>query len=310
MIDNLIIIIPTYNRQDYLRRVINYYSSFPCKVYICDSSKDKADVESIGNIIYRWVPQSNFYSKILDVLNESPADFYALSADDDFLKQETLKECYEQLCIEKNYALANGVQFLFKKDYDEKLYYNSRANGFMDVKKIVNNSEGISYYWKNYQNMLWSLFRKEVILKAFIILSKCEFKNGNFVELVLSIEALRNGSIYLSDAPFNFMEINPNEHWGNTTPSISWISYVRYKSLRNDIKNFKEIYRNDVLAKKCLRLHMGNPFIILFNHLSNKIKRAVVIFIKPCKYNTKSELGLKVVSDNIMLDRLSNVFAK
>lgn len=306
--EDLIIIIPTHNRQHYLRRVIKYYSEFPCKVYICDSSKEKADIESSGNIIYRWVPQSNFYGKVLDVLNETSADFYALSPDDDFLKQETLMECYEKLNQNNQYAVANGLQYLFKKDFDNKLYYNPTTNGFRHAKEIKNDQDGIRYFWNHYQNILWSLFRRQGILNAFTILERSGFGNGNFVELLLSIESLKIGTVLISDNPFNFMEINPHEHWGNTTPPISWMTYIKNKTLRNDIRVFKKIYYDDVVANESLRLYMGNPIAFLSHDLLINSKKIIGKFLFKSKRNKIGEISLPEVQDIIMAERIAKVY--
>ena len=308
MIEDLIIIIPTHNRQHYLRRVIKYYTEFPCKVYICDSSSEKADVESSGNIVYRWVPQSNFYGKVLDVLNETSAEFYALSPDDDFLKQETLMECYDLLISNNKYVMANGKQCLFYQDFDNKLYYNVYTNGFSNVNEINNDVKGVRYYWDHYQNILWSLFRREAILNAFLVLKKCGFKNGNFIEIVLSIESLRIGSVYISDNHFNCMEINPNDHWGNTTPSISWKSLLFSSVLRNDIRIFYKYYTGDFLAKRCLRLHMGNPFVVFARTQFFKCCGLLVKLRSLICKNIPENATLPIVNDEIMVERISAAF--
>ena len=305
MIDNLIIIIPTHNRQHYLRRVVKYYSSFPCKVYICDSSKERAEIECSDNISYRWVPQSNFYGKVLDVLNETSADFYALSPDDDFLKKETLMECYDYLAVNSEFAMANGRQYLFQKEYDMRLFYNPAANGFINVQTIANDTEGVKYYWKHYQNMLGSIFRRKAILNAFKVLTNCGFNNGNFVELVLSIESLKLGYVYISDNPFNFMEINPSEHWGNTTLPISWGSYVKSSSLRKDIRSFYRFYNNDSIAKDCLKWHIGNPYRELFLLVYSRFRKLMKKI--QCKDNGAkfTVVSLPEVKDGEMIQRIA-----
>ena len=139
--EDLVIIIPTYNRQHYLRRVIKYYSTYPCKVFICDSSKEKACIESKDNITYLWVPQSSFYQKILDVIKAYPVDFYALSPDDDFLKIETMEECYNELKKNKNYSLGTGGQIYFNEGFNEGFYKTDAANRLKDINCVRFNSK-------------------------------------------------------------------------------------------------------------------------------------------------------------------------
>ena len=130
MTEDLIIIIPTHNRQHYLRRVIKYYSSFPCKVYICDSTPEVFifEEELPSNIEYISCPDKNFYQKVYSVIKNTEVPFYALSPDDDFIKLETLKECYEVLKNNENYSFATGKQICFNKPFDNKFVNIDVAN--------------------------------------------------------------------------------------------------------------------------------------------------------------------------------------
>lgn len=259
MIEDLIIIIPTHNRQHYLRRVIKYYTEFPCKVYICDSSSEKADVESSGNIVYRWVPQSNFYGKVLDVLNETSAEFYALSPDDDFLKQETLMECYEALNKNNDFYAGLGRQVLFSEHFDGSFWSPDYLNGLSNIGKSSFHSkeEYVKYFESNYQNILWSLFRREVIKKAFECLSECNFSNGNFIEIILGIETLRKGSVYVSKNGLNFREIVSSNHWGSTTLSISRINIRKNAQMSEDFAKFLNYFDDGGFAELCLNCYLG-----------------------------------------------------
>ena len=63
MIDlsNLTIIIPSYNRQDYVIRSIEYWSNFNAIVHIFDGSKDEINYEIPGNcanVTYHHLPMS------------------------------------------------------------------------------------------------------------------------------------------------------------------------------------------------------------------------------------------------------------
>ena len=283
MIDNLIIIIPTHNRQNYLRRVVKYYSSFPCKVYISDSSKEIAEIECSDNISYRWVPQSNFYGKVLDVLNETSADFYALSPDDDFLKQETLMECYEALKNNSHYSAGLGRQVLFNENFDGSFWspdYLNRLNN-IGKKNFRSKAEYVQYFESHYQNILWSLFRKEVITKAFKSLSECNFSNGNFIELVLGIEAIRNGDIYMSRNGLNYREIISSDHWGSKTLPITWDNISKNNQLSEDVEKFKQHYDDNGFAEFCLNSYLGpDEKPSFYKRVVSRVGRFMVHIIK------------------------------
>ena len=258
MLDNLVMIIPTYNRREYLCRVVEYYSSFPCKVYICDSSKEKADVENVGNVIYRWVPQSSFYEKILDVLNETAAEYYALSPDDDFIKISTLLECLSALEEDEQYAAGIGRQLKFMKPFDGSFVCLESSNGLANIMKecFLSENDYVKYVAENYQNILWSLYRRSVILKSFQILDRCSFLNGNFIEIILCIETLKAGKFYLSNKGFNYRENATQEHWGTIELPITYDNIQKDCNLKIDMMKFKNYYHNDMIANLWLTSYM------------------------------------------------------
>lgn len=278
MIDNLIIIIPTHNRHHYLKRVVHYYSSFPCKVYICDSSSEKVDIEHTDNIIYRWVPQSNFYGKVLDVLNETAVDYYALSPDDDFLNRETLIECYKKLYENTQYSFGIGKQVFFEIPFKGNFFTFSGANGLesFNTKPYQTHDEYLYSFWSCYQNVLWSLYKKEAIYNAFSALASCNFSNGNFVELLLGIEGLRKGDVYISEHGLNYREYSQGEHWGNTTPSITKDNINKYPSIREDVISFRSFYSNDGgFAWKCFTYYLDEGQRNRKNTLKYYIKKII-----------------------------------
>lgn len=313
MIEDLIIIIPTHNRQHYLGRVIKYYSEFPCKVYICDSSKEKADIDSCGSIIYRWVPQSNFYGKVLDVLNETSADFYALSPDDDFLKQETLMECYEVMKKEESYSFGTGRQVLFKKEFDNILTSPDYSNRMKDIAGIVFNDrkEYIKYFEENYQNILWSLYRKDIIKNTFGCLSRCNFTNGNFVEMILGIEALRCGDVYMSKEGLNYRELISSDHWGNTTLSITRKNIEKDVYLNKDVIKFYEYYNNDEHAIFCFESYLNavynQPQKVLIKRIKDSIPNKLKLIIRNGINMIYGRHAISIYEDNIMVERINKV---
>ena len=315
MIEDLIIIIPTHNRQHYLGRVIKYYSEFPCKVYICDSSKEKADIDSCGSIIYRWVPQSNFYGKVLDVLNDTSADFYALSPDDDFLKQETLMECYEVMKKNEEYSMGAGMIVAFNQPFDNSFFYFTVSNKLQGIneKSFDNKMAYAQYFEENYQNILWSLFRKKVIFNAFQCLSTCNFSNGNFIELLLGIESLRAGKVYISCNALNYTEYILGEHWGNTTPSINKYNIKTIPSLKQDVESFKIYFNEDNgFSEKCLNYYLDSSFQPTSKSIKSLIKIIVPgpvmsWLVKLLRKNNESpRLETKQFYDPEMLSRISN----
>lgn len=316
MIDKLIIIIPTHNRQHYMRRVVKYYSQFPCMVYICDSSKEKGNIEFHDNIIYRWNPHSNFYGKIFDVLNETSAEFYALSPDDDFLKQETLMECYEIMKENAGYSFSIGKQVFFDIPFNGQFYSTPGANKLTGFRRIEGemNDQYLRRFWTNYQNILWSLYNRETILTAFNTLIKCNFNNGNFVEMILGIEGLRKGDVYVSSEGLNYREVSMSDHWGSITPSINKNNISTIPSLYEDYNIFIDFYNEDGgHAKRCMDFYLNVKKIesenlyASFKKLLPKPIKNIISSMLPYSVRRRFEIIEDIKMSNLINASINNV---
>lgn len=261
MITDLILIIPTHNRQNYLNRVSWYYSNFNIKVYICDSTPEqKFNIDQYENIEYLWCPEKTFYSKILHVLGITDAKFYALSPDDDFIKYETLIECYEAMSDDSSYSMGIGKQIFF----NEHLEGNQFTTGV-----LLNRMQGVKFsgmiivdtirFWSNYQNILWSIFRKDTLKKSFQTLIEQQYNSQNFIEMTLGMTALSLGKIYISPNAFNFREIIKGDHWGKQEKFISIKNYFKYPSMKEDIKKLWKYKKNKAINR------IGLCSYLLFN---------------------------------------------
>ena len=240
MKEDLIIIIPTHKRQYKLSKCAWYYSQFNYPVYICDSTpgESKSIVDN-ENIHYLHVPELGFYEKILRVLEITDAKFYALSPDDDYLKQETLEECVVKMKSNVDYSLAVGKQVFWNEGFvNRKFFYLKSANGFSENPLGDKRKVKFKRFWANYQNILWSLYRKDVLKEAFQMMYEKKYSNQNFIELTLGATALLKGDIYVSNNALNYRELSTSEHWGGKEPEINPLGYIKNKSIRSDCKKF------------------------------------------------------------------------
>lgn len=271
MLTDIIIIIPTHKRQHYLNRVAWYYSHFDMKVYICDSTPGTSfNIDKYDNVNYIWCPEKNFYTKILHVLNTTNADFYATSPDDDFLKQETLMECYFAMKNDRSYSMGIGRQVFFKPNHlNDGLYFNTpsnRLNGLiLHNPKIVNAIK----FWCNYQNILWSIFRKETLLNAFYSLVQKQYNSQNFIELTIGMYAINSGNIYVSEHALNYREVIEGEHWGKEEMVISIENYFKYENMKKDIHKFWMIKENQIVHRIGLISYLiaTNKYISLIRYV-------------------------------------------
>lgn len=114
------IIIPTRNRNDFLERLLNYFSKVGCEfeILIADSSSETARVKNENTIAelskslrikyYHFNTEISVEGKVFEALNHVNSKYSVLCADDDFLIPNTLKQCIEFLENYKDYSVAHG----------------------------------------------------------------------------------------------------------------------------------------------------------------------------------------------------------
>jgi glycosyltransferase domain-containing protein len=122
------ILIPTYNRPGYLKRILSYYSNYATAypIVVADSSSNenkdmnRKTVSSLSsiNILYidSYTSEINRYHKITDALNQVNTEYCAICADDDFLVPESMRACTQFLNDHTDYAAAQGVGVSFAVD--------------------------------------------------------------------------------------------------------------------------------------------------------------------------------------------------
>jgi glycosyltransferase domain-containing protein len=245
--DDLIIIIPTHKRHEYLPGKIRYYSAFPYQVYICDSTpvEFKVDTGYPSNIHYIWCPDKGFYQKVLHVLENTEAKLYNLTPDDDFLDLNTIKKCCKIMNTNPGISLSVGKQVMFNKPYDGRFFSRKSANQMQGLLLNENRIRNASLVGGHYQNVLWSMYRNDVIRSAFKKLTLINPENGNFIELTLVMEACVRGVIEISKAPLNYREHSDEEHWGKQVDCISAATLISNLRMKQDHDALMATYKDD-----------------------------------------------------------------
>lgn len=120
------IIIPTYNRPAYLKRLLSYYDSYniECKIIIADSSSEDNKIENkrisshfsnlnISHVAdYPYTISPN--NKLCDILNHVNSKYALFCADDDFITPNGIRQSIDFLDDNSDYSVAHGVYFSFK----------------------------------------------------------------------------------------------------------------------------------------------------------------------------------------------------
>tara|TARA_B100000315_G_scaffold244676_1_gene269513 strand:+ start:134 stop:1318 length:1185 start_codon:yes stop_codon:yes gene_type:complete len=120
MLDNITVIIFTYKRYPYLRRLLRFYNSYhlQCKFLVLDSTPDHPkDLElqellSMDNVQWeRYDPDIFFVDKIANGCNFVNSKYAVLCADDDFIIPEAISDCISFLENNMDFSSTHGLYF-------------------------------------------------------------------------------------------------------------------------------------------------------------------------------------------------------
>ena len=182
---NLTLIIPTNNRPNKLKRLIDFIDHNKVKIIIIDSSDSPfAGVPSEYKYFYK--PEFNFSEKITFACENSQSDYVALCADDDFfLINEAIK------IIEKapsNVAGIIGSPLIFNEHFDGNFYYQKKIKT-----TSIYNSSNANIFFQDYSQVLWGIYSRNALSKVFHDINLLKLQNDNFIEMYMAYFLIING---------------------------------------------------------------------------------------------------------------------
>lgn len=232
--NNFTVLIPTMNRHDYMKRSIEYFKNINAKTIYCDSSSKQYSDTVPYNVTYLHLPDKNFPQKILCALDLVKTDFVALCADDDFIFADSLYSGVDLLEKNNQFRTIIGNNIFFYDIFDGKFYKkNTFLNEDINFDKVIN----VVKFFKNYDQILWRLYHKDILIKSFKIIQKANFCNDNFIEMVLGTIAAYFGGIKYIDEIWSIREISQQNHWGKRHKPIYHLEDI---NIQNDFFAMKK----------------------------------------------------------------------
>jgi glycosyltransferase domain-containing protein len=122
------VVVISHNRKAFLRRTLQYYSSYPCTVLVLDSSVevDEDIARDFPSVDYRHLPQYTYkglQDKLTYGVNQVTTPYMVFAADDDFLLHGALTESVEFLEANPDYGLCHGYGIMYLSRATEVNYY-------------------------------------------------------------------------------------------------------------------------------------------------------------------------------------------
>lgn len=141
-LDKITIVVPTYNRYKYLKRVLQYYNSFEYKlnIFIADSSSQNINDYELSstlkkdNVNYFKFPEDiRVEKKILEAIKKVNTKYITFCADDDFVIPGGIEESIRFLETNWDYSCAHGIYLVYElekgKNGGIRIHWNLANSG-------------------------------------------------------------------------------------------------------------------------------------------------------------------------------------
>jgi glycosyltransferase domain-containing protein len=301
---NFTLIIPTHNRHHYLKRSISYFKDLNATVIYCDSSAERFKGILSSNMNYIHLPGKNFAAKILDALQVVETPFVSLCADDDFILIDSLHKGCFFLNENEEYKTIVGKYISFKDAFDGNYYQM-----YQDLPSDINlgHEKNAEVFFRNYYQILWAMFDKKILIKAFQIINKAKFHNDNFIEMVIGGCVCHAGGIKFLKEIWGVREISTQEHWGNRhAPIVN----MKIAHVNGDYQKFEKLVDISTVvgyANIVMNNYLSGQATINSSSLKRNVSRLIPSLIKKI---VKKTIFFKSSNTEISLDQENNKLLK
>ena len=208
------IVIPTYNRPSYLRRLLSYYEAYNIgfNIFVADSSsivnkaKNREIVSLFPNMdilyIEDYPPEINPFIKFSDALSHVTTPYCAFCADDDFITPAGIEESVEFLENNRDFSAAHGHNLTFFIEDDKENKQQFRWISPYSTESILHTdaSARLEYHLSNYSlTTFYAVHRTELLKTAYKQTLESKTDLILFGELLLSVLTIIYGKLKCLD---------------------------------------------------------------------------------------------------------------
>jgi glycosyltransferase domain-containing protein len=284
------LIIPTYNRPEYLKRLLDYYSqceiNYP--IFVGDSSteenkrKNEKTLSKISklNVSHIKYPSDiNPFFKTADTLKYVKEKYCALCADDDFITPSGLKMSVEFLKANPDFTCAHGnyIGYCVKKNKKGENQFFWKPLCTPDSIILPDSEARLTYHFTNHSATFYAIHRTEFL--KFIFNENMKYTiDYQFGELLPSMLTLIYGKKKKLDVMCNVREMNPYST-GWTCKPLS--DYMKDGTYDEKYSRFRECLAQHLILNSKLNLDEAN----------NAIDRGMAVYLQ--KFCSGSSLPRK-----------------
>ena len=280
------IIIPTYNRPNYLRRILDYYNSYKTdyKIIIADSSSienkalNKETISSFPNlkILYLDVysDKINPLYKLVDAIKHTKGKYCLFCADDDFITPNGINQSVDFLENNQDFTIVHGhyISFYSKnKEKGEKKFCWRLGDAVKQITFPDARSRLIEYLSDYSISTFYGVHRTDSL--KMVLEEALKFTNDErFSEFLISILPLIYGKMKCLDVLYAARETIFSSA-GITNKTIN--DFIKEGSYEGKYANFKN----------CLAIHLNKNSQLTIEESQKIIDEAMAIYLKKSRPN-------------------------
>jgi glycosyltransferase domain-containing protein len=280
LISNLTLVIPSYNRQKYLLRSIEYFNNKSIKIVILDGTNTPIDEKLLkvySNIQYFHLPIS-FAERLAFSSKLITTKYVALLGDDDFFLKTGLIKLIEELERNNEIISCMGSCLNFNKKTNN-IFYRPYYNEMYNYNILQNIAEERMYYhMSNYTcSSIYAVVRTEYWVKAVEIMGQELFQDPAIPELQFELTISYFGkSMVIPTLTWLRSNENLSISHNNNIEFNSWWNDTSFSNDKNKLINIlaKSFYRynNKNYTYQSLLLIIENSFNLFSTWKENRIK--------------------------------------
>lgn len=299
------ILIPTYNRPGYLKRVLGYYGSYEItyNIIVADSSSDenkelnKRVVSSFSNIkishINKYPLEIHPASKFTDVLSYVDTKYCVFCAEDDFITPNGINKSVDFLEKNPDFAVAHGRYISFWLERRKNGQYFRWQPTYSALSMTSEHPEQrLTYHLSNYDTpTFYAVHRTALLRLIYEETLKAKLDTLWISELLVSMLAVVYGKVKLLDVLYAGRDADSirSVHWPNLA------DLVRAGTYDIDYGKFRD----------CLAIHLSNNSELDVLNSNRVVDEAMSAYMKKYYYRPKRKIGYISSRMGRILDHLN-----
>ena len=297
------IIIPTYNRPSYLKRILGYYHD--CRIahniIVADGSSDeirKANRETVSSFpvlkvlhLDGYSPETTLYDRINDALKHVNTKYCLFCADDDFITPNGINRSVDFLEANSDFAIAHGryIGFYLRDEGKGESRFCWKTSYSLESFTSSDPAIRLNQHLSKYLIPTFYAVHKTQLLQMIFTEITRFTKDHIFSELLASTLALVYGKMKCLDVLYAARDA-----------SSTRVEYVPSIGDYEESGTFDEQYAK---FRECLSSHLSKQSQLSLEEAEKVVDKAMIAYMK--KYYTKKGFASLTTRSGKIMDRLN-----